>query len=146
MFASGRRQQLSQLLRTAMLTTGPGPAEADAHRQGEASARPKRTGGLYGRLPKRLVVNPDLTPEALFLIAYLCRHVAGAGLGCAHTAMVKEVRSGFSLGVFKRAVKQAKDAGLLDRRQGRKKKAGRDPRGRGLAIDRLTFDPRPGTM
>jgi hypothetical protein len=119
-----------------MLTT----AGADARPQVGAIAQPKRTGGLYGRLPTHLVVDPDLAPEALFLIAYLCRHVAGGGFGCAHRAMVKEVRGGFSLGVFKRAVKQAKDMGLLDRRQGRKKKPGRDPRGRGFAIDRLTFD------
>jgi hypothetical protein len=122
-----------------MLTTGPEPARADARPEG-ATVR-KCTGGLFGRLPNSLVKDPNVNPEVLFLLAYLCRHMAGKeGFGCNHTSMRREVRGGFSVGVFKRTVKQAKDGGFLDRCQGRKKRSDRDPRGRGYAIDRLTFD------
>jgi len=51
--------------------------------------------------------------------------------------MAKTVRAGFSLGVFKRAVREVKGRGHLEREQGRSRKPGR---GRGYAVDRLTFD------
>jgi hypothetical protein len=103
-----------------------------------ANAPPsKRTGGLWGRLPKELVTSPNLSPEATFLLAHRSLHVDGKkGWGCNHRAMAATVRSGFSLGVFKRTLKEVKDSGHLDRKQGKRNRPGR---GRGYAVDRLAF-------
>ena len=119
-----------------MLTTGPGPAGADDRPQSETiDELPTRTGGLYGRLPNDIVTDPSLSAEATCLLAYRSLH-AGSAWGCSLTRVAKSVRSGFSRHVFQRAVKEVRDAGLLEREQGRRKKPGR---GRGWAVDRLTF-------
>ena len=130
-----------------MLTTGQDRPLTDTRppnagtTSAEASfeAHRKRTGGLFGRLPKALVLelNAPLSAEATFLLAHRSLHIAGKGWGCSGTAMAKTVRAGFSLGVFKRAVREAKGHGHLEREQGRSRKPGR---GRGYAVDRLTFD------
>jgi hypothetical protein len=105
-------------------------------------ARGKSTGGRFGRLPKKLVTSPDISPVTTFLLAYRSLHVDGMnGWGCNHKKVSETVRGGCSLGVFKRAVREAKAGGHLQREQGKRKRNGR---GRGYAIDRLTFD-RPDT-
>ena len=102
----------------------------------------KPTGGRFGRLPKKLVTSPDVGPVATFLLAYRSLHVDGMnGWGCNHKKVSETVRGGCSLGVFKRAVKEAKAGGHLQREQGKRKRHGR---GRGYAVDRLTCD-RPYT-
>jgi len=99
------------------------------------------TGGAFGRLPKHLVLSPDVSPEVLFLLGYRCLHADGrSAWGCNPRMMANAVRAGWSNGVFKRAVRDAKAGGYLVRRQGKKKRPGRDTRGRGLAVDSLTFD------
>jgi hypothetical protein len=106
---------------------------------GAAAPRARKpTGGLFGRVPKTLILATELRPETKFLLAYRSLHT-GSKWGCAHAAMSNTVRAGFSSGLFKRAVKEAKDRGLLVRHQGLKK-PNRDARGRGLAIDQLTFE------
>jgi hypothetical protein len=46
------------------------------------------TGGLFSKLPKRFVNDPDLTPEVLFLVTHMADK---QGFGCNHTSMEKEV-------------------------------------------------------
>jgi hypothetical protein len=105
------------------------------------SDTPRRTGGLFGRLPIALVLGAGgkpLSAEAILLLAYRSLHT-GAAWGCSHRTMARTVRS-LSRGVFQRAIREAVEAGHLDRRQGKRKRRQADSRGRGFAVDQLTFD------
>ena len=100
-----------------------------------AAAQVRPTGG-FGRLPKRLITGRGLSPEAVFHLGYRSLHT-GSGWGCNQVKMAAAVRRGYSLAIFKRTVKELKDAELYERKQGKRKKPGR---GRGYAVDNLTFE------
>lgn len=108
------------------------------------SSRARPVGG-FGRLPKKLITRRGLSPEAIFLLAYRSRHANDVkNWGCSHGRMTRPanglpaVRGGWSIGVFKKAVRELVEAGLLERWQG---VSDSGERGRGYAVDRLTFDP-----
>jgi hypothetical protein len=105
----------------------------------------KLTGGKYGRVPTSLIVptstDPHLSPEATALIAYRSLHAdQKRPWGCGAGKMGQAFRKGFGRKIFQRAIREAKDSGYLVRRQGTLKRPNADGRGRGFAVDRLTFD------
>src|SRR5262249_54453873 len=103
----------------------PEPTSQPAEELATPVAVRERTGGAFGRLPKELVLSSGLSPEATFLLAHRSLHVDGKeGWGWNHRVMAATVRGGFSLGVFKRAVKEAKDGGHLEREQGKRRRPG----------------------
>jgi len=53
--------------------------------------------------------------------------------------MAQVFRRGFGRKIFQRAIREAKDSGYLVRWQGTLKRGSADSRGRGFAVDRLTF-------
>jgi hypothetical protein len=104
----------------------------------------KRTGAKYGRVPPSLVAptsrEPHLSPEATALIAYRSLHAdQKRPWGCGAGKMGQAFRKGFGRKIFQRAIKEAKDSGYLVRWQGTLKRSSADGRGRGFAVDRLTF-------
>jgi hypothetical protein len=104
----------------------------------------KITGGKYGRVPSSLVAptssDTHLSPESTALIAYRSLHAdQKRAWGCGAGKMAQAFRKGFGRKIFQRAIREAKDSGYLVRRQGTLKRPNADRRGRGFAVDRLTF-------
>jgi hypothetical protein len=99
-----------------------------------ASMRP--TGGA-GRLPTAVITRRGLDPEQIFHVAYRSLHIDGAGWGCHPRKMAAAVRSGYSRSVFQKTQRSLIEKGLIKREQGKRKRPGR---GRGYAVDTLTFE------
>jgi hypothetical protein len=110
---------------------------------GEASAS-KCTGGKYGRVPTSLILpttrGNHLSPEAVALIAYRSLHAdQTCSWGCSAGKMRKAFPKGLGRKIFQRAIRESIDTGHLVRWQGTLKRPNADARGRGFAVDRLTF-------
>jgi len=104
----------------------------------------KTTGGEYGRMPTSLVAptlrDPHLSPAAIALIAYRSLHAdQNRPWGCSASMMRRALRKGFGRKIFQRAVREATTSGYLVRRWGTLKRPNADGRGRGFAVDCLTF-------
>jgi len=104
----------------------------------------KTTGGEYGRMPTSLVAptlrDPHLSPAAIALIAYRSLHAdQNRPWGCSASKMRRAFRKGFGRKIFQRAVREATTSGYLVRRWGTLKRPNADGRGRGFAVDCLTF-------
>jgi hypothetical protein len=101
-----------------------------------ATGSPRPTGGS-GRLPTKMITRRGLNPEEIFHLAYRSLHADGAGWGCHPRKMAASVRSGYSRGVFQRTQRSLIGKGLMNRKQSNRKCPGR---GRGYAVDKLTFE------
>jgi hypothetical protein len=107
------------------------------------SKRPGQTGG-FGKIPSKYVSSNLLTPQELTVLAYRSMHTdERTSWGCNYAKMMrprqgnKIVSSGLSKDVLRRALKGLQGKGPMEREQGPRNCKGR---GRGYAVDRLTFD------
>jgi hypothetical protein len=107
------------------------------------SKRPGQTGG-FGKIPSKYVSSNLLTPQELTVVAYRSMHTdERTAWGCNYAKMMrprqgnKIASSGLSKGLLGVALKGVQDKGVMEREQGPRNCKGR---GRGYAVDRLTFD------
>lgn len=91
--------------------------------------------GGFGRLPKAMVLDKSLTVNQTFLLAYRSLFNADSW-GCNHRTIQQTVRSGFYRKSFLCTSRELQKQGLFHREQGKRNKG----RGRGYAVDRLTFE------
>jgi hypothetical protein len=102
----------------------------------------KPTGGKYGRLPNAIAISNELSPGATFLIAYRSLHGDNKSpWGCRDRKMREVARRDFGRKAFQRAIRESVESGYFERTRGVEKRKNAEPRGRGRAIDHLTFDP-----